>query len=46
MKMSKKNREKLNNFIKEVDGFKSIELISKKKAEFIMADGTKKIVEF
>ena len=31
MKMSKGNRKKLNNFINEVDGFKSVKLISKKK---------------
>ena len=46
MKMSKKNREKLKNFIKEVDRFKSVELISKKKAEFTMSDGSKKTIEF
>ena len=46
MKMSKANRKKLNNFIEEVDGFKSIKLISNKKAEFILKDGSKKIVDF
>jgi hypothetical protein len=46
MKMSKKNREKLKNFIKQVDRFKSVELISKKKAEFTMSDGSKKTIEF
>ena len=46
MKMSKKNRKKLNNFISEVDGFKSVELISKTKAEFTMSDGSKKTIEF
>ena len=46
MKMSKGNRKKLNNFIKEVDGFKSVKLISKKKAEFILKDGSKKIIDF
>ena len=46
MKMSKSNRKKLNNFIKEVDGFKSVKILSKKKAEFILKDGTKKIVDF
>ena len=39
MKMSKGSRKKLNNFINEVDGFKSVKLISKKKAEFILKDG-------
>ena len=46
MKMSKGSRKKLNNFINEVDGFKSVKLISKKKAEFIMKDGSKKIIDF
>ena len=46
MKMSKGSRKKLNNFIKEVDNFKSVKLISKKKAEFIMKDGSKKIIDF
>ena len=46
MKMSKGNRKKLNNFINEVDGFKSVKLISKKKAEFILKDGSKKIIDF
>ena len=46
MKMSKGSRKKLNNFIKEVDYFKSVKLLSKKKAEFIMKDGTKKIIDF
>ena len=46
MKMSKGSRKKLNNFIKEVDGFKSVKLISKKKAEFILKDGSKKIIDF
>ena len=46
MKMSKGSRKKLNNFIKEVDGFKSVKLISKKKAEFILKNGSKKIIDF
>ena len=46
MKMSKGSRKKLNNFIKEVDGFKSVKLLSKKKAEFILKDGSKKIIDF
>ena len=44
--MSKKSREKLNKFIKEVDGFKSVKKINKKKAEFLFEDGTIKIIEF
>ena len=46
MKMSKGARKKLNEFIKNVDGFKSMKLISKKKAEFTMADSSKKIIDF
>ena len=46
MKMSKGSRKKLNNFIKEVDRFKSVKLISNKKAEFILEDGSKKIIDF
>jgi len=46
MKMSKGSRKKLNNFINEVDGFKSVKLISNKKAEFILKDGSKKIIDF
>ena len=32
--------------IKDVDGFKSVKKIDKKKAEFLFEDGSKKIVEF
>ena len=46
MKMSKGARKKLNAFINEVDGFKSVNLISKKEAEFVMDDSSKKIIEF
>ena len=46
MKMSKKERKKLNQFIKEIDGFKSVKLISKNKAEFEMPDGSTKIIDF
>ena len=46
MKMGKGARKKLNLFIDEVDGFKSVKLISKKKAEFVMKDGSKKTIEF
>ena len=46
MKMSKKKRQKLNKFIKDIDGFKSLNLISNKKAEFLMDDGSKKIIDF
>ena len=44
--MGKGARKKLNEFIEEVDGFKSMKLISKKKAEFTMADSSKKIIDF
>ena len=46
MKMSKGSRKKLDDFIKEVDGFKSVKLISNKKAEFILKNGSKKIIDF
>ena len=46
MKMSKKKREKLNKFINDVDGFKSVKLLNKKKAEFLFKDGSTKEVEF
>ena len=46
MKMSKKERKKLNQFIKEIDGFKSVKLISKNKAEFEMPDGSIKSIDF
>ncbi len=45
-KMSKKGRKKLNEFIAEYDGFKSIKSISEKKVEFSYKDGSKKILEF
>ena len=46
MKMSKSARKKLNLFIKEYDGFVSMKLISKKKAEFEFKDGSKKTLDF
>ena len=46
MKMSKKERKKLNQFIQEIDGFKSVKLISKNKAEFEMSDGSTKAMDF
>ena len=46
MKMSKKERKKLNQLIKEIDGFKSVKLISKNKAEFEMSDGSTKAMDF
>jgi len=46
-KMSKKKREKLNEFIKKVDGFKSMRIIiENESAEFTMPDGSKKIIKF
>ena len=44
--MSKKKREKLNQFINDVDGFRSGKKIDNKKAEFLFDDGTKKIIDF
>ena len=47
MKMSKKKRKKLNEFIKEVDGFKSMKVTAdNQSAEFIMPDGSKKVIKF
>ena len=46
MKMSKKERKKLNQLIEEIDGFKSVKLISKNKAEFEMSDGSTKTMDF
>ena len=34
MKMSKKSRKKLDKLINDVDGFKSIKLLNKKKQNF------------
>ena len=45
-KMSKKGRKNLNKFIEDIDGFKSLKLINKKKAEFLFENGSNKIVEF
>ena len=46
MKMSKK-KQKINEFIKKVDGFKSMKiLIKNESAEFTMLNGSKKIVKF
>ncbi len=46
MKMSKRSRKKLNEFIEKIDGFKSVKLISERQAEFIMKDDSKKIIDF
>lgn len=46
MKMSKKSRKKLDKLINDVDGFKSVKLLNKKKAEFLFKDGSVKIVDF
>ena len=45
-KMSKKARKNLNKFIEDIDGFKSLKLINKKKAEFLLKDGSIKIIDF
>ena len=44
--MSKKARKNLNKFIEDIDGFKSLKLINKKKAEFLLKDGSIKIIDF
>jgi len=46
MKMSKGSRKKLNKLIEDIDGFKSVKLLSKNEAEFIMGDGSKKAIKF
>jgi len=45
-KMSKKSRQRLNEFIAEYDGFTSIKSISAKKVEFTYKDGSSKTLEF
>ena len=44
--MSKKSKAKLDKLINDVDGFQSVKLLNKKKAEFLFKDGSTKIVEF
>jgi hypothetical protein len=46
MKMTKGARKKLNKFINDYDGFESVKLISKNKAEFEMFDGSIKTIDF
>ena len=47
MKISKDARKKLNAFINEVDEFKSMKLISKKKKlNLFFLDSSKKIIDF
>ena len=46
MKMSKKSRKKLNQLIKDVDGFTSMNIISKNKAEFKYENGSTKLLSF
>ncbi len=46
MKMSKIARKKLNKLIEDVDGFKSMKIITKKQAEFTMEDGSIKTIDF
>ena len=46
MKMSKTARKKLNKLIEDVDGFKSMKIITKKQAEFTMEDGSIKTIDF
>ena len=44
--MSKKSRKKLNQFIKDFDGFASMKIISKNKAEFKYTNGSTKLLSF
>ena len=46
MKMSKKSRKKLNQFIEDFDGFTSMKIISKNKAEFKYKNGSTKLLSF
>ena len=46
MKMSKKSRKKLNQFIEDFDGFISMKIISKDKAEFKYGNGSVKLLSF
>ena len=46
MKMSKKSRKKLNQFIEDFDGFTSMKIISKNKAEFKYTNGSTKLLSF
>jgi hypothetical protein len=46
MKMGKNSRKKLDKFINEFDGFTSMKLISKNKAEFIYKNGSTKLLSF
>ena len=46
MKMSKNSRKKLDKFINEFDGFTSMKLISKNKAEFKYKNGSIKLLSF
>ena len=44
--MIKEEKNRLNEFIEKIDGFKSVKLVSEKQAEFIMKDDSKKIIDF
>jgi hypothetical protein len=46
MKMSKSSRKKLDKFINEFDGFTSMKLISKNKAEFKYKNESTKLLSF
>ncbi len=46
IKMSKKSRKKLNEFINDYDGFQTIKILSDNKAEFTYEDGSVKSLEF
>ena len=46
MKMSKKSRKKLNQFIEDFDGFTSMKIISKNKAEVKYKNGSTKLLSF
>jgi hypothetical protein len=46
MKMGKNSRKKLDKFINEFDGFTSMKLISKNKAQFKYKNGSTKLLSF
>ena len=46
MKMGKNSRKKLDKFITEFDGFTSMKIISKNKAQFKYKNGSTKLLTF
>ena len=44
--MRKRSRKKLNRLISEVDVFKTVKILNKKKTEFLFKDRSIKIINF